>query len=134
MKTVQNRPPTERADSIAALLREQDRYAERAASLAAEGRTSEAKEARETAEFIGKEIVESADPEALRSELATCERLAGEIEDPEAAGRWRHRARKVEDVIQRSEAEEARNRARNADFSFVRGVMGGHQGESVLDN
>lgn len=133
-RTAQNRPPTDHADTITAMQRDQGRYARKARSLEAAGRTDEAREAREIADFIGREIVADADPAVLREELATCERRAVEVEDSEAAGRWRRRAGEIEDAVQQCEAAKARHRAKSADFSFVQPIMDGHEGESVLDN
>ena len=74
------------------------------------------------------------DPAALRHELATCERRACKVEDAEAAGRWRRRARDIETVIKRCEAEGTKNRARDADWSWVKPIMPGCKDEGVIDN
>lgn len=133
-KMPRNTAPTARADAMAELLGYLDEHTRKAKNLEARGRPGEAKEVREIVDFISREIAESADPASLWRELATCERRAGEVEDAEAARRWQRRAREIENVIQRCEAEGAKNRAKDADFSFVKDIMGGDEGDSVLDN
>jgi hypothetical protein len=136
-KMVNNTPnrsaPTAHADSIAGLQRARERYARQAEALENQARAEEAKEAREMEAFIAREMVEAVDPERLRNELATCERMAANAEDTEAAGRWRGRAGRIERLMDEFRQEDARQRARNADFGFVRPIMSGPAGTSVLD-